>query len=127
MSEGKNKGGRPRKEIDYKALTQLCRIQCTGEECAAVLDMSYETLNLRLKEDGNGGFLEYHKRESGYGKASLRRLQWKSAENGNVSMQIWLGKQMLGQRDKPEVEEEDVAQVVKVVYNQVDASGKNND
>jgi hypothetical protein len=29
----------------------------------------------------------------------LRRLQWKGAEAGNPTMLIWLGKQMLGQRD----------------------------
>jgi len=33
------------------------------------------------------------------GRSSLRRLQWKSATNGNITMQIWLGKQYLGQRD----------------------------
>lgn len=38
------------------------------------------------------------------GKASLRRMQFKSAEDGNVTMQIWLGKQMLGQRDKSEID-----------------------
>jgi hypothetical protein len=38
------------------------------------------------------------------GKSSLRRLQWKSALGGNVVMQIWLGKQYLGQRDEHAVE-----------------------
>ena len=33
---------------------------------------------------------------------SLRRQQFKSAEAGNVTMQIWLGKQYLGQTDKVE-------------------------
>lgn len=32
-------------------------------------------------------------------KCSLRRMQFKSAEAGNVTMQIWLGKQLLGQKD----------------------------
>jgi hypothetical protein len=31
----------------------------------------------------------------------LRQLQWQSAEKGNVTMQIFLGKQMLGQTDTP--------------------------
>ena len=39
----------------------------------------------------------------GEGKASLRRMQGKSAQDGNVTAQIWLGKQMLGQRDKHEL------------------------
>ena len=34
-------------------------------------------------------------------KLRLRRLQWKSLEKGNVVMQIWLGKQMLGQSEYP--------------------------
>ena len=100
----KNKGGRPKKQFDYEQLEELCRIQCTGEECAAVLKITYETLNARLKADGFGGFLEYYKNKSGYVKASLRRLQWKSAQSGNVSMLIWLGKQYLGQSDKQDIE-----------------------
>lgn len=32
-------------------------------------------------------------------KMSLRRTQIKLAENGNVAMAIWLGKQYLGQRE----------------------------
>ena len=38
------------------------------------------------------------------GKIRLRQMQWKAAERGNVSMLIWLGKQVLGQTDKQEVE-----------------------
>ena len=30
---------------------------------------------------------------------SLRRLLWKSAQNGNVTAQIWLSKNLLGMRD----------------------------
>ena len=38
------------------------------------------------------------------GKMRLRQMQWKAAEGGNVSMLIWLGKQVLGQSDKQELE-----------------------
>jgi len=34
------------------------------------------------------------------GKQSLRRAQFKNALEGNATMQIWLGKQLLGQRDQ---------------------------
>jgi len=30
-------------------------------------------------------------------KIALRRMQWQAATSGNVTMQIWLGKNMLGQ------------------------------
>jgi len=99
----KNKGGRPRAVIDYTKLKSLCKIHCTGDECAAILDMDYETLNTALKRDGHGGFLDFFRKHSSGGKASLRRRQFRAAEDGNVTMQIWLGKQYLGQTDKQEI------------------------
>lgn len=89
-------------EIDIKLVQKLCEIQCTGEEVASVIGVSYDTLVRRVKELGYGGFAEYYKKNSQIGKASLRRLQWGAAVKGNVSMQIWLGKQILGQKDRVE-------------------------
>jgi len=100
----KNLGGRPRIEIDYSKLEQLCKIQCTEEECAAVLEISIDTLAVHLREDKNTSFPEFFKKYSGMGKSSLRRMQWKTAQNGNVTMRIWLGKNTLGQRDHNEIE-----------------------
>ena len=40
-------------------------------------------------------------------KIKLRKLQWKSAEKGNVTMQIFLGKNILGQQDRLETTELD--------------------
>lgn len=95
----KNKGGRPRKAIDWEQLEKLCAIHCTGEECASVLGVSYDALNDAIKRKGYSGFPEYFKKYSGPGKASLRRMQFRAAESGNATMLIWLGKQYLGQRD----------------------------
>lgn len=94
---------RPRKEIDYSILQALCRILCTGEECASILGIDYDTLNRGLKREGHGGFAEYYKRHSAEGKVSLRRMQFQAAQDGNVTMQIFLGKQCLGQSDKQEI------------------------
>lgn len=105
--------GRPDKDINYSTLDRLCKIQCTGEECAAVLGLDYETLNTALKRDGNGGFKEYFAIKSKVGHASLRRRQYQSAENGNVTMQIWLGKQWLNQKDRVETESGDIAEALK--------------
>ena len=95
-----NVGGRPRKEINLDQLKAAVQIQCTAEECAALFDCCADTLDARLKEAGYKGFSEFYKIHSKTGKISLRRMQWKNAEAGNVAMQIWLGKQILGQRDK---------------------------
>ena len=93
--------GRAEYKVDYKTLDPLCEIQCTGEECASVLNVDYETLNTALKREGHGGFVDYFKRKSAAGKVSLRRRQYKAAvEDGNPTMLIWLGKQWLDQKEK---------------------------
>jgi hypothetical protein len=44
-------------------------------------------------------FAEVHKRGAEGGRKSIRRMQFESATKGSIAMQIWLGKQYLGQRD----------------------------
>ena len=52
-------------------------------------------------------YSEYIRKGRASGKTRLRQLQWDSAEAGNVTMQIFLGKNMLGQQDKIEQTELD--------------------
>lgn len=93
---------RPRIELNLEQLKSLVRIHATAEECASVLGMCADTLDTRLKELGFAGFSEFYKKYLHEGKISLRRLQWKKAQEGNTPMLIWLGKQMLGQKDQVE-------------------------
>ena len=99
-----NKGGRPTKPVDLEMLKGLADIQCTAEECSSVLGVSVDTIDRRLKAEGYGGFADFYKSHSDGGKVSLRRAQFKAALDGNPTMLIWMGKQVLGQRDKQEVE-----------------------
>lgn len=92
------KGGRPEIEIDFNMVKSLCGIQCTGEEIASILNISYDTLQKRIVDKFNESFSEYFKKASAGGKASLRRSQFKLAEK-SPAMSIWLGKQYLGQRE----------------------------
>jgi len=96
--------GRPRKEIDPDVLKNLCVIHATQEECAAFMEVSADTINRRLVEEGyEKGFPEFFERHSAGGKVSLRRRQYRKAvEDGDNTMLIWLGKQWLGQSDKHE-------------------------
>lgn len=100
----KDVGGRPPSllcdEDTLKQIKGLASLQCTQREAAAVLGVHRETF---------GKFLDRHPKareawDNGQetGKVSLRRYQYKSAENGNPTMQIWLGKQWLDQKDKIE-------------------------
>lgn len=92
--ETKNKGGRPKKDINYDLVESLAGIFCTQEEIANIIGVSLRT----LQRDERFGVIYKQSMESA--KSSLRRFQFKSAQNGSVPMQIWLGKQYLGQEEK---------------------------
>ena len=92
---------RPRKEINQKQFENLCMIQCTEEEMAAVLDVSADTLERWVKRTYGRRFAEVYAEKRAGGKASLRRNQWKLSET-NPTMAIFLGKNYLGQTDKKE-------------------------
>jgi hypothetical protein len=82
------------KTIDRDLVYKLACIQCTPEEIAEVVGITTATLKRRF-----GDLLEKGKQA---GKKSLRRAQWDKALNGDTRMQIFLGKQYLGQKDTPE-------------------------
>ncbi len=86
---------RPRAVIDYDAVEKLAHLQCTQKEIASFLELSVRTLQ-RDEE-----FCRLYKKGLESGKMSLRRMQWRKAEEGNGTMLIWLGKQYLGQREEP--------------------------
>jgi hypothetical protein len=92
------KRGRPKTQIDYEKAEKLAVIMCTQSEIAAVLGIPFDTL------EHDPEFRRIHKKGMEHGRASLRRMQYKSAEGGNVTAQIWLGKQYLGQKDRSEQE-----------------------
>lgn len=126
LNSNGNRRGRPKLIIDYKLVQRLADIHCTQTEIASALGVSVDTLQ-RNKE-----FCGLYKKGLDEGRASLRRLQWAAAEGiepklvldnfgqpsadlkgkpiftlgqlPNVTMQIWLGKQILGQADKQEID-----------------------
>jgi predicted transcriptional regulator len=73
---------------------RLAEIQCTQNEIAHVMGISKSTLKNHLLAEIDQG--------KSYGKVKLRRAQYnKAVEEGNPTMLIWLGKQLLGQADQP--------------------------
>jgi hypothetical protein len=100
---------RPAKPIDLKLVEDLARIHCTEIEIASVLGFTPEGFRKRKRRQPELVGVIEKGREAG--RMSLRRLQWQSASKGNVVMQIWLGKQILGQREpRHELELTDAAQ-----------------
>lgn len=95
--------GRPKRLLNalgVETIRSLASIQCTDEEIASVLGCSVDLLT---NKNNKAVFLEAKEVGQLSGKASLRRMQFKTAEAGNATMQIWLGKQYLGQKDKQDL------------------------
>lgn len=94
--EKKNTGGRPKKyNIDPEQIEKLASFGCTNTEIASFFGCSESHIR--------GSFCENLTKGRDKGKIRLRQMQWKAADQGNVTMLIWLGKQILGQAEKAEV------------------------
>ena len=86
---------RPKKyQIDTVQLQKLATLGCTNKEMADFFGCSADLLEKSYSE-----FLTKGRAQQ---KMRLRQLQWRACENGNVSMLIFLGKNMLGQQDRIE-------------------------
>lgn len=97
--------------IDGEKVFKLAAIACTDDEIADVIGVARSTLAVHRAEKEKS----YRHPETGIpmtldelmqagknqGRVSLRRSQYQAAMDGNISAQIWLGKNWLGQKDSP--------------------------
>jgi hypothetical protein len=84
-------------KIDVAELERLSAMQCTDEEIAAWFKVTTRTIERRRR---NRTFAEVMDRGKAKGRISVRRMQMKLLEQGNATMGVWLGKQILGQTDE---------------------------
>lgn len=80
--------------INTDDIRELASLGCTEEEIAASVRVSAEALAEHGEDEIRSGRCA--------GPVALRRKQHEVALKGSVPMLIWLGKQRLGQSDKPE-------------------------
>lgn len=99
---------RPRHEINWDEFEKLCALHCTQTEIAEWFGCSPDTIDKAVVRQYGEGFTEVFKRKSSKGKISLRRKMFETALSGNVTMMIWLSKQVLGYRDRHDFITEDV-------------------
>tara|TARA_R100000789_G_C2989937_1_gene145820 strand:+ start:681 stop:992 length:312 start_codon:yes stop_codon:yes gene_type:complete len=87
---------RPKKyNIDVEQVEKLASFGCSNTEIASFFGCSKDLISKSYSTNIAKG--------KDKGKIRLRQLLWKSAERGNVAMQIWLSKQYLGMTDKQEI------------------------
>lgn len=99
--------GRPLAQIDWKKVDQYLQAQCEGASIARLLGVHPETLYDRVVAEfgeklGISNFSEYRALKRAEGLELLRLKQFDSAMSGDRTMLVWLGKQLLGQRDQVE-------------------------
>ena len=87
---------RPNFKLDEELIKKLASIHCTMAEIASIVGCSVDTLE--------ENYSDIIKEAKAQGKMSLRRKMWTAAQEGNVTMMIWLSKNILGYRDKIDTE-----------------------
>lgn len=88
--------GRPKKEVDIGLIEELAGLNCSFEEISHIVGVSVRTLHR--------SYGTVIKKGLETAKTSLKRKQFEVAMKGNPTMLIWLGKIILGQKDKIETE-----------------------
>jgi len=114
-------GGRPRKDLDEKLFIKYCKYGATQTEISDYFDCDVNTINAWCKRTYKQTFSEVYKKHTAFLNLSLRGAQIRMAigveerteylkdgtkivykgQAPNAMMQVWLGKQRLGQSDQP--------------------------
>ena len=87
---------------DLDLVHKLGLIHASDQECAILLGMNTQTFRRLMKEDVQ--FKVGMERGRAQGKRAIRQKQYDMAMEDNEKMLVWLGKNILGQADKKEVE-----------------------
>lgn len=101
--------GRPKANIDWHKVDNLLKAQCDGTEIAAMLGLKCaDTLYRHVKETFKMDFVAYSQQKRAEGRTLLKVAQFdKALTEKSQTMQIWLGKQYLGQKDKNDITTDD--------------------
>lgn len=94
-------GGKPYKLIDIEVAKRAASLMCTNNEIATICGIAHSTFYEHLKNQPE--LAEALEEGRDRARVSLRRVQYEAAMSGNTTMQIWLGKQWLGQKDRHEL------------------------
>jgi hypothetical protein len=88
-----NKGGRPVIPINEPLLEELAAMDLSTTEIEAELGIDFDTVYTR--------YPHVLKRGRARGNASLKRMMFQKAMQGDIGMLVWLSKNRFGYRDKP--------------------------
>ena len=90
---------RPKEPIDVALVEYLASRLYRDHEIAEALGLTREAFRKRKRRDP--AVVDALAKGRAAFATRLRQLQWEAAERGSVGMQIWLGRQYLGQHITP--------------------------
>ncbi|MDA3815375.1 MAG: hypothetical protein PF549_03335 [Patescibacteria group bacterium] len=105
--------GRPKKIVNVELISELAGLNCSFDEISRIVGVSVRTLH---RSYGTA-----IKKGRDFVTTSLKRKQFELAINGNITMLIWLGKNILDQTDKTEIKGDGKLEIVRKV---LDVTGK---
>ena len=105
-NHSENRGHRPKIEIDFKMLKNLCSLQCTEQEIALWFGCGIGTIASRIKEETGLSFHEFFESNRVGGLISLRRNLFRLAQV-HPQMAIFLAKNWLKMKDTQEIKVRD--------------------
>jgi hypothetical protein len=92
---------RPEIKFDITQVELMGRFRATYETMADWFGCSYKTIERKMS-DSSGEFCRAYKKGYANVKMKISEAQVKYALRGNATLLVWLGKQHLGQTDKPQ-------------------------
>ena len=87
----------PEIPLDMDSVRRMAACGCTDSEIATICGCSVTTIKRRCREALDTGRARLN--------MSVRRTQIRMMRKGSATMAIWLGKQLLGQKDRQEITE----------------------
>jgi hypothetical protein len=100
--------------IDWDKVGRFLQAQCSGSGIAGLLGIHENTLYSRCKTDNGMEFMAFAEQKKCEGKELLKAKQFETAMGGSIPMQIWLGKQYLGQRDQSQTEYTGIPETINI-------------
>lgn len=98
---------KPLCKINWEYVNELLASGCSGVETAQNIGIAPETLYERTLKDHGISFTEYMQIKKAAGISSIKHQQYLKAtgksKKGDNTMLIWLGKNLCGQSDTPQV------------------------
>lgn len=99
-------------EKEFDIFEKLCQKFCEQKEIADIMHTSIRAINNICKENYFDEYDDYRPMTFGQvqdmlrskGRLRVREKQWEAIEKGNTTMLLWYGKNYLGQKDNPTVD-----------------------